>query len=104
MKNTKQKLDPLSLSKHLFWDVDKTKLDADEGKAYIIHRVLEYGMMDDFMAIYRYYGIDTIAEVATNVRSLDPKSESFISVLSGIPVENFRSYKMRKILPKHWHF
>jgi serine protease inhibitor ecotin len=49
-----------SLSPHLFWDMDILKADMDTCPAQIIQRVLEYGTLDDWRIIYRYYGLDKI--------------------------------------------
>lgn len=91
-------------SKHLFWDVDKNTLDLEKHKRYIINRVLDYGLMKDWRLIHEYYGIDRIGEIATEIRDLDPKSLSFVSLLSGIPIDKFRCYTNKQLSPPHWHF
>ena len=37
-----------ALSDYLFWDADKTKIDFDKNKAYVIERVLSHGMLSDW--------------------------------------------------------
>lgn len=39
------------LSKHLFWDIDKNKIDADKNKKLIINRVVDYGLISDWLYI-----------------------------------------------------
>ena len=39
------------LSQHLFWDVNKTTIDFEKHKAYIIKQVLEYGLIGDWKLI-----------------------------------------------------
>ena len=92
------------LSKHLFWDVDRSKLDFKKNKKSIIQRVLDYGLINDWRIIYDYYGINEIAETATTLRDLDKKSISFISLLSNIPKEEFLCYTTKQLIPKHWDF
>lgn len=77
-------------SNHLFWDVNRDELDLDTNKSFIVKRVLEYGLMRDWNLIYKYYGLQTIIELAKSFRSIDPKSFSFILNLSGLPKEDFR--------------
>lgn len=91
-------------SKHLFWDVDRNKLDFENDKAYIIKQVLEYGMINDWKLIYNYYGISKIAQVVKTFRELDEKALSFVSFLSGITIEKFRCYTYQQSIPKHWNF
>lgn len=35
-----------SMSPHLFWDVDVNSIEFDKHKAYIVQRVLEYGLLN----------------------------------------------------------
>ncbi len=89
-------------SPHLFWDVDRKQLDWEKNKAQIIKRVLEYGMIRDWEIIKQHYGLDQIGEVCKELRSLDDKSLSYISVLTGIPKESFRCYILKQSIPPHW--
>ena len=92
------------LSEHLFWDVDRSKIDLKKNKKLLIQRVLDYGLIDDWQIIYDYYGIDEIAQTAATLRDLDKKSISFISLLSNIPEEEFLCYTTKQSIPKHWDF
>jgi hypothetical protein len=92
------------LSKHLFWDVDRDLVSFEEHKKLVIQRVLDYGLLEDWVIILNFYGIQQIAETAMTLRELDPKSISFISVLTDIPKENFLCYTMKQSMPQHWNF
>ena len=78
-----------TLSKHLFWDLDINSLDLEKNKKQIIHRVLDYGLMNDWQFIHNYYGISEIATTAITIRDLEKKSASFIALLANIPKEKF---------------
>jgi hypothetical protein len=93
-----------NLSKHLFWDVDKSQLDFQVDKKIIIHRVLDYGLINDWNIIYKFYGIKQIGEIAKTIRDLDEKSMAFVSLLSKIPKEEFLCYTMSQSMLKHWIF
>ena len=75
-------------SKHLFWDVDRNTLDFEKYKSYIVKQVLEYGLIEDWVLIQKYYGIEQITEVSKSFRELDKKALSFISFLSKTPLED----------------
>ncbi len=92
------------LSKHLFWDVNRNALDLDKSRAYIIKQVLEYGLIEDWRLIYKYYGISLIAKETKCFRELDKKALSFISFLSKTPIEKFRCYNYQQSVPQHWNF
>lgn len=51
-----------NLSPHLFWDVKTEQLDIEENKGYIIKRVLEYGLWEDWLKLKNIYGLTTISE------------------------------------------
>ena len=91
-------------SKHLFWDVNREQLDPEKHISYIIKQVVEYGLIEDWWLIQKYYGIDRIAEVAQSFRDLDKKALSFISHISKIPTESFRCYNFQQSIPPHWNF
>lgn len=91
-------------SKHLFWDTDREKLDPDHHHVYIIRQVLEYGMMNDWKHMLNYYGLHLITEVSKEFRTLNPKTLSFISTISGIPKEEFRCFTFQQSSPQHWNF
>lgn len=93
-----------NLSKHLFWDVDSLTLDAELHKKFIVKRVLEYGLLNDWIVINKYYGKDKIAQIAASLRSLDPKALSFISTYSGLAKENFRCFTTPQSTQRHWSF
>ena len=93
-----------NFSKHLFWDVNPKNLDFEKHKAYIIKQVLEFGLINDWGLIQKYYGIKQIAKVSTTFRELDKKALSFISFLSKTPIEKFRCYNYQQSIPQHWNF
>ena len=91
------------LSPLLFWGVDTTNFDIDNSAEWLIPRVLEYGKMSDWHYIKHYYGMDKITTVCMNVRSLYPEAVSFISCLSGVEKEKFRSYRIAQVYPTLWN-
>jgi len=91
-------------SPHLFWDVDKNKLDWEKNKSQIVKRVLEYGLLNDWKLIYRQYGMEQIADLCKKLRSLDERALSFIVSLSGLPVTTFRCYILKQSMPRHWDY
>ena len=92
------------LSPHLFWDVDAQKLDWERNKPWIILRVLEYGLLQDWIIIKNKYGMQTIGEVSTTFRSMDPVTLSFVSFMANIPKNKFRCYSTIQSNPPHWNF
>ena len=91
-------------SSHLFWDVDRNKLDWEKNKSQIIKRVLEYGLLNDWKLVERYYGVEKIGKICTGLRSLDDKALGFIATIADLPKETFRCYILKQSIPRHWNF
>lgn len=102
--SSKKQFDIKALSTHLFWDIDATGLSIENDKAFIVQRVLEYGVMTDWQLLYREMGIEEIANTAKGLRSLDDISLNFISKISGKPKSEFRCYIQKQSLPEHSRF
>ena len=92
------------LSKHLFWDVDCNDLDLNKNFRFILSRVLEYGLINDWILLYKHFGLEKITSEAKEIRNLDDKSLHFIAHLSDTKLEEFRCYTYKQSIPKHWNF
>ncbi len=91
-------------SVHLFWDTDPNLLDFDTHKEFIIQRVMEYGLMQDWEIIKQVYGLEKIKEVALQLRYLDDISVSFLATLFNLDKQQFRCYKNKQSNPHYWNF
>ena len=89
-------------SKHLFWDVDISTIDLEKHKEYVVHRVLEYGLMKDFILLNKIFSLEQIKDIAIKLRSLDDRTLNFIAIITKTPLENFRCYTTKQSLTKHW--
>ena len=89
-------------SQNLFWDLDINTLDIDKYPAQVIERVLEYGQWDDWIKIKEYYSLETIKEIAINLRSLESTAMTFISTVTHTSIEEFRCYKRIQSNQQPW--
>ena len=99
----KEKADITQFTENLFWDTDVSKLDMNEYPAYVIQRVLEYGEMQDWRLINRYYGLPKIVEVCKGLRTLDPVCLSFICAISHTRKEDYRCSRIKQSNPTLWN-
>lgn len=90
------------LSKHLFWDIDNSKMCWEKNKKTIIERVIERGNMDEWLCIVRVYTIEEIVNTAKTFRTMSPKDLNFIATISNTPKEAFRCYNTRSLTSQHW--
>ncbi|MBS1572162.1 MAG: hypothetical protein JST62_07205 [Bacteroidetes bacterium] len=90
-------------SKHLFWDVDLSTFNIYEHKEQVVFKVLEYGKIDDWKLLKKLYGIEEIKNIALQIRSLDPVTLSFLSVIFKIEKTEFRCYKHSQSVQNVWN-
>lgn len=90
-----------SFSDYLFWDVDKDSIDLESNAPYVVRRVLELGQLNDWKLLMSRFGLQRIAQIAQNLRTLEPKALSFISAVSSLPKESFRCFNTRPSTTTH---
>lgn len=76
----------------------------DRYSKYIIKRVLEYGMWNDWLIIRSYYGLPKIVEEVKQMRELEPRALAFIAAISNTTKDEFRCYTYQQSIPQHWNF
>lgn len=91
------------LSEHLFWNVNKDDLDFESSKEFIIHRVLEYGLLNDWELIKEIYSLETIKQTSLQFSNLDPVTLSFLSAIFNIDKRKFRCYTKNTSTPSFWN-
>lgn len=89
-------------SPHLFWDADLSDIDMEKHSPYIVQRVLEYGLLEDWHLLRSYYGLQHIAEISMRLRSLEPRALSFICTLSKTRKEDYKCYILRQSNLQPW--
>lgn len=92
------------LSPYLFWDVDVNSVTINDNKQFVIKRVLEYGLLSDWLELSSYFSIGEIADAVSNIKDLDNKSLSFIAAISKRPKESFLCYTMKRSTITHSPF
>ncbi|MFA5555788.1 MAG: hypothetical protein WCY06_06745 [Flavobacteriaceae bacterium] len=98
-----KKITIADFSQHLFWDVDLSLFDLEKHKTQMIWKVLEYGKWSDWQLLKELYGMETIKEVALNLRSLDAVTLAYLSCIFDIDKTEFRCYKHRQLYPTYWN-
>ncbi|GAB6010623.1 DUF6922 domain-containing protein [Viscerimonas tarda] len=83
-------------SENLFWDADMNDLDLDVHKTYVVGRVLDYGEWNDWQIIRNYYGMEELKTIALRIRTMFPKSLSFIATMTNTPENQFRCHEQVK--------
>ena len=91
-------------SGHLFWDVDRNKLDFEKNKRLIIERVFTRGDVLDLKILIKHYGINIIKQEIVKVGFLDKKTLNWTSLFLNIQKTNFKCYSKIQSTQIHWNF
>ena len=81
------------LSPHLFWNLDFSKLDVIKNKKTIIERIIEYGLDNDEILLWKLYGYFTIRKIALAMDSLPFLRLKYYSFVLNVKENKFKCYR-----------
>ena len=93
-----------SLSPHIFWDVDVQSVDMEKNGVFVLQRVLQYGVLKDWLLLKSIMGVDNIKVLAVQLPTLDDVSISFLSNLYKIDKSEFKCYKNKQSNQNYWSY
>ncbi|MCL2878256.1 MAG: hypothetical protein FWF13_05700 [Acidobacteria bacterium] len=90
------------ISPHLLWDIDKSKIDFDKMKKFIVQRVIERGDVDDFYAMFQLYGgPEGVREIVKKLPAFyDPRDEALARILFDLKKKDLECYKRLRLRKK----
>jgi hypothetical protein len=92
------------LSKRVFWDVDFEKLDYEKDRQFIIDKVMNYGLWEDFTALMRFYGKDTVKKEVIKVPFFKKDVLNFLCFYLKLKPKDFECYNLRQSQEPHWNY
>ena len=93
-----------NLTNTAFWDIDFDKLDPDRNSVFIMEKVFNYGLWEDYLAIIKYYGIEKIKDDIVKGAYYKKKVFNFLCVIFELQPEQFTCYMRRQSQPQHWNY
>lgn len=90
-------------SPHLFWDINKAELDFEIHSSQIIHQVVEYGLMEDWLLLQQIYTPEKIKETVINLRDIDKVTLNFLAIYYNIEKSAFRCYTQSQLSQNFWN-
>jgi ribosomal protein S8 len=90
-------------SPHLFWDVDRSKLNFEKSKEQIVYQVVEYGLMADWKLLQQVYGKEELKKISINLRTLDKVTLSLLAHFFKIDKSEFRCYTSSQSAQNFWN-
>lgn len=92
------------LTKNLFWDVDWQDFNTEKHQHFIVKRVAMRGDVSDWKTVEAYYTKSICKQELLKARYLDKKTLNFFSHYFNEPVQNFRCYKLKQLMPSAWEY
>jgi len=80
------------LTKGLLWNFDKSKLDYVRDKDLIIERIIEAGLENDEIIMWKLYSYEDIKNVALAMENLEEEKIIYMSFVLKINKEEFKCY------------
>jgi len=93
-----------NISRRVFWDVDFETLDYEKDRRFIIDKVMNHGLWDDFVAVMRYYGKDVVRHEIVQVPYLKKEVLNFLCFYLELQPSDFKCYTKRQSQEPHWAY
>ena len=85
----------LKLTKAVFWNCDIEKFDYKRDKDYIIKRIIETGLENDEIIMWKLYSYDDIKNVALNIEYLDEDIVTYMAFVLKVEKEDFKCFNKK---------
>jgi hypothetical protein len=92
------------ISSRSFWDVRFEDLDFDKDKSFIIEKVMNYGVMSDFVCALKFYGKEIIREEIIKAAYLKKDVLNFVCFYFDLKPIQFQCYSKRQLHPQLGNF
>jgi hypothetical protein len=93
-----------SLSPRIFWDVDYATLDFQKDRLYVIDKVMNFGVWDDFRELIRFYGKELVKQEIVRLPYLKKDVLNFACFFFQLKPAQFVCYTQRQSQEVHWSF
>ena len=91
-KSIQAKVLMLQLTKAVFWGMDLNKLDYIRNKNTIIERIIEAGLENDEIIMWKLYSYEDIKNVALNMENLDEEKVIYTAFVLEVDEKEFKCY------------
>ena len=86
----------LELTKGLFWNSDINILDYVRDKKYIIERIIDAGLENDEIIMWKLYSYEDIKNIVLNMENLHKDVVTYMSFVLKIKETDFKCYNKKQ--------
>jgi len=83
-------------TKGLFWNFDFEKMNYLRDKKMIIERIIDAGVENDEIIMWKTYSYKDIKNIALNMENLHPDIVTYMSFVLKVKESNFKCYKKKQ--------
>ena len=94
----KEKSEGLRIREKLFWECNMDAFNWHESRGFVMQRIVERGIMNDFYAAFRLYGgIESVKEIIKKeIRHLSDRNMTFVCTVFDFKKEELRCYTRKQ--------
>jgi hypothetical protein len=93
-----------SISPRIFWDIDYATLDFQKDRLYVIDKVMNFGVWNDFRELIRFYGKELVKQEIVRLPYLKKDVLNFACFFFQLKPVQFVCYTQRQSQEVHWIF
>ena len=93
-----------NIAKRVFWDVRFDELDYEKDRFFIIEKVMNYGLWNDFLEVVKFYGKDVIKQEIVKSACLKKEVLNFLCFYLELKPSEFLCYTQRQSQETHWDY
>jgi len=91
-----------NISRRVFWDIDFESLDFEKDRQFVIDKVVNYGLWEDFVALINYYGKEVVEKEIIKSPYLKKEVLNFLCFYFELKPTDFECYTQRQLMEPHW--
>ncbi len=91
-------------SPQLFWDTTQEHIDIDKHRAWLVKRVLEKGLWEDWKLLLKLIGKKKVRDSIKKIRHLEKRSLSFACVALNLDPCELRCSTQKSFQATHWPY
>ncbi|MCL1836172.1 MAG: hypothetical protein FWG46_01355 [Treponema sp.] len=84
------------LTKGVFWSSDIDQLDYLRDKEYIIEQIIDAGLENDEIIMWKLYSYEDIKNIALNMENLHKEKVTYMSFVLKVKESEFKCYKKKQ--------
>lgn len=92
------------ISKTAFWDVDFDQIDLEKDRHFVVHKIFNFGTLEDIKKILKYIWQATVKKELLNANYLNNQALWLASAIFSISPQQFSCYLRKQSNQEQWPY